>query len=116
MTEDYSCAVIFLDLDRFKVINDSLGHMVGDKLLKETARRLEKCVRPGDTVARLGGDEFVMLCEQTRDVETAKAIAYRVQDALSDPFMIEGSEIRCSASIGIALTSAGLREAGRGAP
>ncbi len=103
--EDYPCAVIFLDLDRFKVVNDSLGHMVGDKLLKEAARRLEKCIRPGDTVARLGGDEFVMLCEQIRDVETAKAIAYRVQGVLSDPFVIEGSEIRSSASIGIALTS-----------
>ena len=103
--EDYPCAVIFLDLDRFKVVNDSLGHMVGDKLLKEAARRLERCIRPGDTVARLGGDEFVMLCEQIPDVETAKAIAYRVQDALSSPFMIEGSEIRSSASIGIALTS-----------
>jgi diguanylate cyclase (GGDEF)-like protein/PAS domain S-box-containing protein len=104
-TEDYSCTVIFLDLDRFKVVNDSLGHMVGDKLLKETARRLERCVRPGDTVARLGGDEFVMLFEQTHDVETAKAIAERIQHTLSFPFMIEGSEIRCSASIGIALTS-----------
>jgi diguanylate cyclase (GGDEF)-like protein/PAS domain S-box-containing protein len=103
--EDYSCAVIFLDLDRFKVVNDSLGHMVGDKLLKETARRLEKCVRSGDTVARLGGDEFVMLFEQTSDVETARAIADRIQKALSAPFMIEGSEIRCSASMGIALTS-----------
>jgi diguanylate cyclase (GGDEF)-like protein/PAS domain S-box-containing protein len=104
--EDYPGAVIFLDLDRFKVVNDSLGHTVGDKLLKEAARRLERCIRPGDTVARLGGDEFVMLCERIRDVETAKAIAYRVQDALSAPFMIEGSEIRSSASIGIALTSA----------
>jgi diguanylate cyclase (GGDEF)-like protein/PAS domain S-box-containing protein len=103
-TEDHSCAVIFLDLDRFKVINDSLGHMVGDKLLKETARRLEKCIRQGDTVARLGGDEFVMLCERTHDVATAKAIADRIQDALSAPFVIEGSEIRCSASMGIALT------------
>ena len=103
--EDCSCAVIFLDLDRFKVVNDSLGHMVGDKLLKETAQRLEKCVRPGDTVARLGGDEFVMLFEQISDVETARTIADRVQKALSGPFMIEGSEIRCSGSMGIAFAS-----------
>jgi diguanylate cyclase (GGDEF)-like protein/PAS domain S-box-containing protein len=102
---DHSCAVIFLDLDRFKVINDSLGHMMGDKLLNETACRLKRCVRPGDTVARLGGDEFVMLFEQIQDVETAKAIADRIQYALSIPFMIEGSEIRCTASMGIALTS-----------
>jgi diguanylate cyclase (GGDEF)-like protein/PAS domain S-box-containing protein len=99
------CAVIFLDLDRFKVVNDSLGHMAGDGLLKEAARRLERCIRPGDTVARLGGDEFVMLFEDVKEVEVAEAIAERIQEILSTPFLIEGTEIRCSASIGIALTS-----------
>ena len=103
--EKDSCAVIFLDLDRFKVVNDSLGHMVGDRLLKEAARRLERCTRPADTVARLGGDEFVMLLEDVKEVEDAKAIARRIQEVLSVPFFIEGTEIRCSASIGIALTS-----------
>ena len=103
--ENDSCAVIFLDLDRFKVVNDSLGHMVGDRLLKEAAQRLERCIRPGDTLARLGGDEFVMLFEDVKEVETAKAIAERIQEVLSAPFVMEGTEIRCSASIGIALTS-----------
>jgi len=99
------CAVIFLDLDRFKVVNDSLGHMVGDRLLKEAARRLERCIRPADTVARLGGDEFAILLEDVKEVEDAKAIAHRIQEVLSAPFFIEGKEIRCSASFGIALTS-----------
>ena len=103
--EGRSCAVFFIDLDRFKVVNDSLGHIAGDKLLKETARRLEGCVRSCDTIARLGGDEFVMLFEETGDVEAAKAIAARIGEALAAPFLIEGSEIRCSASIGIAITS-----------
>ena len=103
--EDGSCAIIFLDLDRFKIVNDSLGHLAGDRLLKETARRLERCIRPGDTAARLGGDEFVMLFEDVKEVEKAKSIADRIQEVLSAPFASEGTEIRCSASIGIALTS-----------
>lgn len=100
-----TCAVLFLDLDRFKMINDSLGHTVGDAVLIETARRLEKCVRPGDTVARLGGDEFVMLIEDVHDEDKAKRVAERVQNAFASPIPVEGSEILNSASIGIALGS-----------
>jgi diguanylate cyclase (GGDEF)-like protein/PAS domain S-box-containing protein len=105
LMDGYGFAVLFLDLDRFKVINDSLGHMTGDALLIETAKRLEKCVRPGDTVARLGGDEFVVLFDDVRDAESARAIAERVQSSLSTPFYVNACEIFSSASIGIALSS-----------
>jgi diguanylate cyclase (GGDEF)-like protein/PAS domain S-box-containing protein len=100
-----SSAVLFLDLDRFKVVNDSLGHMAGDMLLIEIARRLEGCVRPGDTVARLGGDEFVVLCEDIKNIEVAKVVAERIQHALSQPVKIEGSEIFPTASIGIVMAT-----------
>jgi diguanylate cyclase (GGDEF)-like protein/PAS domain S-box-containing protein len=103
---DFSPAVLFLDLDRFKVVNDSLGHMAGDALLVEIARRLERCVRPGDTVARLGGDEFVVLCEDISNIDVVKGIAERIQKTLSVPLRIEGSEIFPTASIGIAMATA----------
>ncbi len=105
LMDGYGFAVLFLDLDRFKIINDSLGHMTGDALLVETARRLEKCVRPGDTVARLGGDEFVILFDDVRDAESARFIAERVQSAISTPFYVNSCEVFSSASIGIALSS-----------
>lgn len=105
LMDGYGFAVLFLDLDRFKVINDSLGHMTGDALLVETAKRLEKCVRPGDTVARLGGDEFVILFDDVRDAESARVIAERVQTSLSTPFYVNACEVFSSASIGIALSS-----------
>jgi diguanylate cyclase (GGDEF)-like protein len=79
---DYLFAVFFLDLDRFKMINDSLGHSAGDAVLIETARRLEQCARPGDTTARLGGDEFVMLFEDVKNLENRKRIAERIQSPL----------------------------------
>lgn len=105
LMDGYGFAVLFLDLDRFKIINDSLGHMTGDALLVETAKRLEKCVRPGDTVARLGGDEFVILFDDVRDAESARVIAERVQSTLSTPFYVNACEVFSSASIGIALSS-----------
>ena len=83
-------AALFLDLDRFKVINDSLGHMVGDQLLVGIARRLETCLRPGDTVARLGGDEFTILLEDLLETEDAIEIAERVQEIVTQPFNIGG--------------------------
>ncbi|SEL96401.1 PAS domain S-box-containing protein/diguanylate cyclase (GGDEF) domain-containing protein [Syntrophus gentianae] len=102
---DFTCAVFFLDLDRFKMINDSLGHLAGDAVLVETARRLEKCARPGDTTARLGGDEFVMLFEDIKNEENAKAIAERIQKAFMEPFRVSEAELVSTPSIGIALGS-----------
>jgi diguanylate cyclase (GGDEF)-like protein/PAS domain S-box-containing protein len=94
-------AVLFLDLDRFKVVNDSLGHFVGDKLLKAIADRLVALVRPGDIVARIGGDEFTILLNRTGGVEDVEQIAERLQRTLSQPFMIDNYEVFTSASIGI---------------
>ncbi len=96
-------AVLFLDLDRFKVINDSLGHFVGDQLLVGVARRLQTVVRSGDTVARLAGDEFTALLEEIEGRDEATAIAERIQTELSLPFHIGPHEIFTRASIGIAL-------------
>src|SRR5207244_4964023 len=78
----YLFAVLFLDLDRFKVVNDSLGHHFGDQLLIEIARRLQVCLRPGDTIARLGGDEFAILIEDMTDLTDATRVAERVQTEL----------------------------------
>jgi diguanylate cyclase (GGDEF)-like protein/PAS domain S-box-containing protein len=100
-------AVLFIDLDRFKVINDSLGHGVGDRLLVHVARLLETCLRPGDTVARLGGDEFAMVLDDLRDSGEATRIATRIQKELQKPIAIEGREVFTTASIGIALAGGG---------
>ncbi|HZS03655.1 MAG TPA: EAL domain-containing protein [Blastocatellia bacterium] len=95
-------AVLFMDCDRFKIVNDSLGHLAGDELLVEIARRLEQTLRPGDTVARLGGDEFTMLLEDITDPEEALVVAERVQQGLKKPIRLNGTDIIVTASIGIA--------------
>jgi diguanylate cyclase (GGDEF)-like protein/PAS domain S-box-containing protein len=97
-------AVLFLDLDRFKVINDSLGHVVGDKLLKAIAKRLEICVRPRDVVARLGGDEFTILLNRSGKNADVMRVAERIQNALAEPFRIDNYEIFTSASIGVIIS------------
>jgi len=98
-------AVLFMDLDRFKVINDSLGHVLGDELLISLAQRLQGCVRPGDTIARLGGDEFTLLVEDIVDARDAVGVAERIQNALQLPFNLEGRDVFTTASIGIAMSS-----------
>ncbi len=98
-------AVLFLDMDRFKSVNDTLGHEAGDTLLIAAARRLESCLRPGDTVARLGGDEFTILLEDIHDVHDAVRVAERILQSLATPIPIAGTEILTSASIGIALNN-----------
>ncbi len=95
-------AVLYLDLDRFKVINDTFGHAVGDQLLVGIGRRLLVCLRPTDTVARLGGDEFAVLLEGFTNAAETQAIAARIQEALQKPFKIDVHEIYATASIGIA--------------
>jgi diguanylate cyclase (GGDEF)-like protein/PAS domain S-box-containing protein len=100
----YQFAVLFLDLDRFKVVNDSLGHDMGDKLLVDLSRRLEQCVRKLDTVARLGGDEFAVLLDGLESHEEAIHIAIRIQEALAAPFDLNSHEFFTSASIGIAFS------------
>jgi diguanylate cyclase (GGDEF)-like protein/PAS domain S-box-containing protein len=95
-------AALYLDLDRFKVVNDSLGHQVGDELLTAASRRLESCLRQEDTLARLGGDEFAILLNELDDESQANVVAFRIQEVLSAPFSIGGREVFTSASIGIA--------------
>src|ERR1035437_9945171 len=104
-------AVLFLDLDRFKLINDSLGHAVGDKLLVAIAARLRSVVRPGDVVARLGGDEFTILLNRSGDVEEVERVAERLQNEISKPFRIDNYEVFTTASIGIVVSSGVPRKA-----
>jgi len=99
--------VLMLDINRFKVINDSLGHLAGDQLLIAIGQRLIACVRPGDTVVRLGGDEFAMLLEDTSGLGNAVYIAERISSALAAPFTVAGGhEVFTTGSIGIALSAA----------
>jgi diguanylate cyclase (GGDEF)-like protein/PAS domain S-box-containing protein len=104
---DYKFAVLFIDLDRFKVVNDTMGHEMGDKLLVDLSDRLKECVRAVDTVARLGGDEFGVLLDGIIDEEAAIEIASRIQESLSQPFDLDGQEFFSSASIGISFSSLG---------
>src|SRR5436309_13106848 len=100
--DDYSFAVLYVDLDQFKVVNDSLGHVAGDEVLVALARRLESCLRPGDTVARLGGDEFAVLVEDVGDASEALRIADRIHADLNPPLKVRGHEVFVTASVGIA--------------
>jgi diguanylate cyclase (GGDEF)-like protein len=104
---DTTLAVLFLDVDNFKVVNDSLGHEAGDELLIALAPRLDEAVRSGDTVARFGGDEFVLLCEDVADEQEALEIAERVKECFVQPLSIAGGERFVTASIGVAMPSAG---------
>jgi len=97
-------AVLFVDLDRFKVINDSLGHSMGDELLKQVALRLRQPLRLGDTLGRLGGDEFLVVCERVEGEEGAVEIADRILTQMSAPFLLGDTEVFVSASVGIALS------------
>ncbi len=103
--QDGLFAVLFLDVDCFKLVNDSMGHHVGDEMLVSIARRLEGCVRGGDIVARLGGDEFAILLERIIDVRDAAMVAERVQESLQIPLTVGGYEHATSASIGVALST-----------
>jgi diguanylate cyclase (GGDEF)-like protein/PAS domain S-box-containing protein len=105
--KEHLFAVCFLDMDRFKVLNDSLGHTVGDKLLVAISERLEESLRPDDTVARLGGDEFAMLLEDLKNSNEALSIIERIQEKFVQPFGLDGQEVFASASIGIAFSSTG---------
>ncbi len=98
-------AVLFLDLDRFKDVNDNLGHFAGDELLRAVARRLEACIRPEDTVARLSGDEFAILLESITEASDAGKVAERIEEALAFPIDLAGAEIATSGSIGIVTSS-----------
>ncbi|GMA59619.1 hypothetical protein GCM10025859_00590 [Alicyclobacillus fastidiosus] len=101
--EQFCCAILMLDLDGFKQVNDKFGHDTGDKLLKETAVRLNHSVREEDMVARLGGDEFILLVTSAKSVADVKVIAARIMDMLQRPILIGKNVIQVTASVGIAL-------------
>jgi diguanylate cyclase (GGDEF)-like protein len=96
-------ALMFIDLDRFKRVNDTLGHHVGDLLLQSVAQRIKDCVRESDTVARLAGDEFTVLLPQVEKHQDAAAVAEKIVAALTEPFQLDGHEVHSGGSIGIAI-------------
>jgi diguanylate cyclase (GGDEF)-like protein len=96
-------AVIFLDLDRFKTINDTHGHGMGDALLRQVAERLQGCVRQNDTVARISGDEFTMLLPNLRSVEAATRLTCKIRETLEQPFLIDGEHLHIGCSLGLAM-------------
>ncbi len=103
-SKDYVFAVLFIDLDRFKMVNDSLGHAAGDKVLVQIAERFQRCLRPGDVVARLGGDEFCVLLDDIKDSSDTTRVAERIKTALDSPIEFDGREVFTTASIGIAVS------------
>ncbi|MEN6522171.1 MAG: EAL domain-containing protein [Anaerolineaceae bacterium] len=108
---NYQAAVLYLDLDRFKIVNDSLGHAIGDSMLISIAERLQTSLRTGDTLARLGGDEFAILLDDIVGIQDATRVAERLQQSLELPFNLFGHEVFATASIGIAQTSTGYERA-----
>ncbi|HEY2806134.1 MAG TPA: EAL domain-containing protein, partial [Gemmatimonadales bacterium] len=105
--QGYRFAVLFLDFDNFKLVNDSLGHTVGDQLLMQIAERLRNCVRPADIVARLGGDEFTVLLEEVGGLADVEQSARRIQRCLATPYQLGGRDVHSTASIGVALAGDG---------
>lgn len=101
--DGWSVALLFIDLDDFKHVNDSLGHLTGDRLLASVAARLKSCIRAADTLARLGGDEFAILLPGLKDPEASRVVAQKIQKSLTTPFTVNGRELFVSASIGISL-------------
>ena len=108
---DCRFGVLFLDIDGFKFVNDSLGHQMGDQLLIAISRRLESCLRDGDTVARLGGDEFIILMHDVTETRDVLGLAERVLECLQTPFLLDGHELVVTASIGIALSTTNIDSA-----
>jgi diguanylate cyclase (GGDEF)-like protein len=102
---------MFIDFDRFKLVNDSLGHSAGDELLQQLARRVQERIRPSDTVARLGGDEFAILIENLEHERDAVLLADRLMDSLKTPFRVAGQTVTSSASIGITFSAFGYDSA-----
>ena len=104
-------AVVMLDLDRFKIVNDSLGHSAGNLLLVEVAKRLKSCVRPSDLVARLGGDEFALILRSVTSIDEARRVSERIIEALAEPMRIMSNELVVRASVGVTLSDLGYRTA-----